>query len=66
MRLIDSITRVGARLYDTLGRRVLSKSDVVNQIHMAVNQLRLHGFAHSDICVDNIFVDSNNIVFLDD
>jgi predicted unusual protein kinase regulating ubiquinone biosynthesis (AarF/ABC1/UbiB family) len=44
----------------------LDKQAIQQQVGMGVNQLHANGFAHCDICVDNIFVDANNTVFLGD
>jgi hypothetical protein len=65
-----TITRVGSRLRDAM--RVRSSLDftrVFNQVQQAIEQLHAIGYAHCDICVDNIFVDSEDeggAVFLGD
>jgi hypothetical protein len=53
-----TITRVGSRLRDAIKVRHMNLSDVYMQVEQGVNQLHSNGYAHCDICVDNIFVDS--------
>lgn len=53
-----TITRVGYQLNDAMRARHLSREKVYEQVKTAVQQLHEHGYAHCDICVDNIFVDS--------
>lgn len=53
-----TITRVGSQLKDAMRARHLSREKVYEQVKSAVQQLHEHGYAHCDICVDNIFVDS--------
>lgn len=62
-----TITRVGYRLKDAIRTRNLTKTFVFEQTKLAVNQLHANGFAHCDICVENIFVDmEDGNVFLGD
>ena len=64
-----TITRVGSRLRDAVRARHLDKSSILAQIRSGIDQLHAHGYAHCDICVDNIFVDSQEdggTVFLGD
>ena len=52
-----TITRVGSTLRDAFRVRHLRRDDVFDQVSRGVAQLHAIGFAHCDICVDNIFVD---------
>jgi hypothetical protein len=52
-----TITRVGSRLRDAVIVRNMNRQDVYQQVCMGIQQLHTNGFAHCDICVDNIFVD---------
>jgi RIO-like serine/threonine protein kinase len=52
------ITRVGSQLIDAVRVRHLSHDEIYDQVKMGIEQLHSNGFAHCDICVDNIFVDS--------
>jgi len=53
-----TIARVGCKLSDAIRVRHLNKKDIFIQVSRGVEQLHANGFAHCDICVDNIFVDS--------
>ena len=53
-----TITRVGSQLKDAIKVRHLTKEDIYNQVQSGVEQLHSIGYAHCDICMDNIFVDS--------
>jgi hypothetical protein len=53
-----TITRVGSRLRDAIIARHMNRDDIFQQVYMGIQQLHAHDFAHCDICVDNIFVDS--------
>lgn len=53
-----TITRVGSRLRDALRTRHMDKRSVLDQVTLGIGQLHTNGYAHCDICVDNIFVDS--------
>ena len=53
-----TITRVGSTLSDAIRVRHLNREDVFEQVSRGIAQLHANGFAHCDICVDNIFVDS--------
>ena len=53
-----TITRVGSKLVDAFRVRGMDTADIFKQVQMGINQLHSNGFAHCDICVDNIFVDS--------
>jgi hypothetical protein len=64
-----TITRVGSRLKDAARALQMDKSSILAQISSGINQLHSNGYAHCDICVDNIFVDSQEdgaAVFLGD
>ena len=64
-----TITRVGSRLKDAVRTRHMDKSSVLVQIRSGIDQLHANVYAHCDICVDNIFVDSQEdggAVFLGD
>ena len=53
-----TITRIGSRLKDVFRPRNLDRASVLQQVELGVNQLHANGFAHCDICVDNVFVES--------
>jgi hypothetical protein len=53
-----TITRLGSRIKDVFRPRSLDRADVLRQIQLGVNQLHANAFAHCDLCLDNIFVDS--------
>lgn len=53
-----TITRVGSKLRDALVVRHLDKRAIYQQVASAVEQLHSIGYAHCDICVDNIFADA--------
>ncbi len=53
-----TITRVGSKLIDAMRARCMDLEQVYNEICLGVRQLHDHNYAHCDICVDNIFVDS--------
>jgi hypothetical protein len=64
-----TITRVGSRLRDAVRVRHMDKSSIFAEVTSGVHQLHASGYAHCDICVDNIFVDSQEdggTVFLGD
>lgn len=61
-----TITRIGDQLRSAIRTRDLDKVTVFNEVVMAVQQLHANGIAHCDICVDNVFVDEKNVVFLGD
>eukprot|EP00969_Alexandrium_andersonii_P278098 12293339-Alexandrium_andersonii.AAC.1 len=64
-----TITRVGSRLRDAVRTRHMDKSSVLAQVRSGVDQLHANGYAHCDLCVDNIFVDNQEdggAVFLGD
>lgn len=64
-----TITRVGSRLRDAMRVRHLNAVTVYEQVKLAVLQLHANGYAHCDICVDNIFADSQKdggAIFLGD
>lgn len=62
-----TIERLGHRLQDVFQLRGFDRLTVYQQIFDAVQQLHANGFAHCDICVDNIFVElESKIVFLGD
>ena len=54
-----NITRVGFRLRDVFHKRKMGKESVLEQTELAIQQLHSHGFAHCDICMDNLFVDTD-------
>ena len=60
------ITRIGATLPVALATRRLDKLAAFEQVKRGVEQLHSIGYAHCDICIDNIFVDDDNIVFVGD
>jgi hypothetical protein len=53
-----TITRVGSKLIDAMRARCMDLEQVYNEMCLGVRQLHDHNYAHCDICVDNIFVDS--------
>jgi hypothetical protein len=53
-----TITRVGSQLKDIIRKHSRNKDEIYNQVKMGIEQLHANGFAHCDICLDNIFVDS--------
>lgn len=53
-----TITRVGSRLRDAVRTRHMDKHAILDQIRTGIAQLHANGYAHCDLCVDNIFVDS--------
>ena len=64
-----TITRIGITLQTALRTSRLDKNSAFEQVKHAVEQLHSIGYAHCDICIDNIFVDDNdndNVVFLGD
>lgn len=61
-----TIERVGKRLVDAMREYGLGKPDVLRQVEAGINQLHGIGFAHCDLCTDNIFVDEEGVVFLGD
>ena len=62
-----TITTVGRKLQDAIRLLGLDKREVLTQAQLAVKHLHDIGYAHCDICVDNIFVTVNdNVVFLGD
>jgi hypothetical protein len=60
-----TIERVGLRLSQAIREQEMSKEYVFAQVSSAVAQLHSIGYAHCDICIQNIFVDSTGI-FLGD
>lgn len=62
-----TISTVGHKLGYAIHMLGLDKAEVWRQIQQAVEQLHGLGFAHCDICADNVFVNLvNNVVFLGD
>jgi len=64
-----TITRVGSRLRDAMRVRHMDVRAVFDQVKFGIEQLHANGYAHCDVCVDNIFVDSQEdggAVFLGD
>ena len=62
-----TITLIGRRVPDALRLNIVAKQAVLEQSRDAVNQLHSLGYAHGDICLDNIFVHmETNVVFLGD
>eukprot|EP01036_Dinobryon_divergens_P036809 gene36809-48004_t len=59
-----TITRVGSTLTHLGGSRGggsrIRREDIFEQVSRGVEQLHAHGFAHCDICVDNIFIDDGD------
>lgn len=53
-----TITRVGSKLKDIIRMHSRNKNEIYQQVEMGIEQLHANGFAHCDICLDNIFVDS--------
>lgn len=60
------ITRVGRKLSDCIRDKTVTKDKAIADVRSALNELHAIGYAHCDICMDNVFVDNNNIVFLND
>jgi RIO-like serine/threonine protein kinase len=52
------MTRVGSRLRDAMRVRHMNIQAIYDQAKFVIEQLHASGYAHCDICVDNIFVDS--------
>ena len=62
-----TITSIGRRVADALTAGYVTKEQVFSQTQVAVNQLHSLGFAHCDICLENIFVNvETGVVFLGD
>jgi len=60
---------VGSRLRDAMRVRHMDVRAVFDQVKFGIEQLHANGYAHCDVCVDNIFVDSQEdggAVFLGD
>ena len=55
-----TITRVGARLKDALRDGRVNPGRAYDDICRGVTQLHARGYAHCDICVDNIFFDEDS------
>jgi tRNA A-37 threonylcarbamoyl transferase component Bud32 len=53
-----TITRIGSRLRDAIRTRHMDKTSILAQIKLGIGQLHANGYAHCDISIDNIFVDS--------
>jgi hypothetical protein len=60
------ITRVGRSLRYAVTSGQVSKDEAKRGVKAAIEQLHGIGIAHTDIKVDNVFVDSSGQVFLDD
>lgn len=52
-----TIARLGSRLRDVLRSPSVNKEQLLKQVRAGIDQLHSIGFAHCDICVDNVFVD---------
>ena len=62
-----TITSIGRRVADAVRLNVVTKQAVLEQSRDAVNQLHSLGYAHCDVCLDNIYVHmETNVVFLGD
>jgi hypothetical protein len=64
-----TITRVGSRLRDAFRVRHMNHEVIYQQIQQGFEQMHACGYAHCDICLDNIFVDSienGGLVFIGD
>jgi hypothetical protein len=62
-----TITSIGWQVADALRLGIVTKEAVLARSHDAVHQLHSLGYAHCDICLDNIFVNvDTNAVFLGD
>ena len=62
----STITRLGCRLQDALRTQLVTKQTALEQVRQGVEQLHGIGYAHCDICLDNIFVDRQGVVFIGD
>ena len=60
------ITRIGTMLSTAIANRRTTKQAAEDGVRAGLDQLHNLGYAHCDIKVANVFVDSDNIVFLDD
>jgi serine/threonine protein kinase len=60
------ITRIGTRLRTAIATQRVSRKNAEDGVRLGLDQLHTIGYAHCDIKLDNVFVDANNIVFLDD
>lgn len=60
------ITRIGTMLSTAIANGRVTRQAAEDGVRLGLDQLHAIGYAHCDIKVANVFVDSNNIVFLDD
>jgi hypothetical protein len=61
------ITRLGYMLTkENINRFRLTPDEVMKQVSKGLEELHAIGFAHCDVCIANVFIDSDGIVFLDD
>jgi hypothetical protein len=63
---VARILSLGRKLSTCIGDGTVSKGVAFDHIASAVNELHSIGYAHCDICVNNCFVDTAGVVFLDD
>lgn len=60
------ITRIGRRALDALRLRSVTVEQIIDGVRAGMQQLHDIGLAHCDISLSNVFVDGDNVVFLDD
>jgi hypothetical protein len=60
------IDRIGRTLKDAIASGTISKDKACRDIEAGIRQLRELGLGHGDIKLNNIFVDDENVAFLDD
>ena len=62
-----TITRIGNKLNSlNISRFSLTKESICAQVKQGLDELHIIGFAHCDICIDNVYIADDGIVFLDD
>jgi hypothetical protein len=60
------ITRIGVPLTTAISEGRTNRRAAEDSVRAGLNQLHELGYAHCDVKVANVYVDSSNIVFLDD
>jgi len=50
------IVSIGSKLSDALSLRKISADEVLRNVRSGLDNLHALGFAHCDVCVDNVFV----------
>jgi hypothetical protein len=69
-RIVDTnnimITRIGRRLRLCIMNGTVSRQQAISEVELGLQELHKLGFAHCDVWIENVFVDQNNVVFIDD